>query len=221
MNKWEIINNHLIVGDPYIKKTATTSYSRWLVQCLNCKHIRDVALIQMWKCRFCKTILKKTVLFEDYVEYEIKWWKIKIDTEDLEKVNKYSWYLTKRKSVEARIWDKLIKLHRFLKNATEWMVIDHKNWDILDNRKINLRECTQKQNCANSKKRNWTTSKYKWVHWSNSKNSWVAVIWIDAKRWKNKSKMVKSEIEWAIWYDTMAKEYWWEFARTNEKLWLL
>ena len=42
-------------------------------------------------------------------------------------------------------------MHRYIMNAKKHFVIDHLNHDTTDNRKHNLRSCTQKENLANSK----------------------------------------------------------------------
>jgi hypothetical protein len=59
--------------------------------------------------------------------------------------------------------------------------VDHINGDKLDNRISNLRNCTFKQNSANTKKSSRNTSGYKGVFWRKGKNRFVARIKIDGK----------------------------------------
>lgn len=44
---------------------------------------------------------------------------------------------------------KEVYMHRFLMDAPKGKVVDHRNGDGLDNRRQNLRICTQKENLAN------------------------------------------------------------------------
>ncbi|OKA15811.1 hypothetical protein BS618_07710 [Rhodococcus erythropolis] len=58
------------------------------------------------------------------------------------------------------------RLHRLVVDAPEHLVVDHLNHDRLDNRKSNLRVCTQKinaQNTKNEKGYTWDASKSKYM----------------------------------------------------------
>ena len=55
-------------------------------------------------------------------------------------------------------------------------VIDHINGDPLDNRVINLRASSHKQNMQNRKKHSNGKSKYKGVSWSKASGKWQAQI---------------------------------------------
>lgn len=70
------------------------------------------------------------------------------DKEDLEKVKKYCWHETNRGYI-ANKSKKLILLHRLVTNAPQGMVVDHINHNRIDDRKDNLRICTQKENMQN------------------------------------------------------------------------
>jgi hypothetical protein len=77
-----------------------------------------------------------------------------IDTEDFERVKDYSWHLSGNGYVLAIMPDRKKKthflLHRVIMDPPSDMVIDHINHDTLDNRKTNLRICTQRENMQNS-----------------------------------------------------------------------
>jgi len=82
-----------------------------------------------------------------------------IDIEDIERVSKLKWYSHTERIYVVSVNSKDVKeitnggkrlaLHRYIMNPHDNMVIDHINHNVLDNRKINLRICTQKENCQN------------------------------------------------------------------------
>ena len=79
---------------------------------------------------------------------------ILVDQEDLEKIAAVSfyWNILKRKTDnKAYTFDngKTVYLSRVIMNPVDGMVVDHINGNGLDNRKINLRICTQAQNTRN------------------------------------------------------------------------
>ena len=96
----------------------------------------------------------KTAILELYDrEGKIKG-KTMVDTDDLEKVKQFKWYLTNHGYVMTTMrGHKNIFLHRFLMNCPDDKVVDHINHDITDNRKSNLRICTQKENMQNLRKK--------------------------------------------------------------------
>lgn len=57
-----------------------------------------------------------------------------------------------------------LRLHRLILDAPEGMVVDHINGDTLDNRRSNLRVCTQAQNLLNRKMHCNNRSGYKGVY---------------------------------------------------------
>lgn len=74
-----------------------------------------------------------------------------IDIEDITRLKKYSWWVQdiNKKSVAAVINGKNTYIHRFLMNCPQGLVVDHINHNRADNRKKNLRVCTQKENMNN------------------------------------------------------------------------
>lgn len=77
--------------------------------------------------------------------------EILIDIQDLEKVKRYSWCISKTGYPVANINGKVTKIHRYIlgiKNPE--IVIDHINGNPLDNRKNNLRLCTALENSRNT-----------------------------------------------------------------------
>lgn len=69
------------------------------------------------------------------------------------------------------------KLHNFILNHTPSdVIIDHINGNKLDNRLVNLRFVSYKENIRNSSSKNNSTSGFKGVSWDSSRNKWIASI---------------------------------------------
>lgn len=107
-----------------------------------------------------KKSIKNVRFHSDYVSFTIYSkhgeFEVLIDIEDFERVNSRNWSINKSSKnstyykVESRSNYKLVTLHRFiLDNFDKTVNIDHKNRNPLDNRKDNLRACTQAQNMRN------------------------------------------------------------------------
>lgn len=89
-----------------------------------------------------------------------------IDTEDIDLLKPYYWYKnvngywsnSPRKNV------KRMYLHRFVKGLPEGKQLDHKKGNLDDNRKQELRECTNQQNSCNQKPYGKTGHKNVYLH---------------------------------------------------------
>lgn len=135
-----------------------------------------------------------------------------ISKNDLPLVINYDWYLGKDGYPVA--FDKKygrIKLHRLLMPCPKGMVVDHINHDRCDNRRINLRICTPKENSYNHSKIHSKNDKYKGVR--KLKDTYNATISKDGKRYEIKG--IQSEKEAAKIYDMMAEELFGEYAGKN------
>lgn len=74
-------------------------------------------------------------------------------------------------------------LHRIITNAPDSLVVDHINRNHLDNRRENLRICTNSQNLMNSSKHKDSSSGFKGVCRCRSKtHPWRAYIVVDYKQ---------------------------------------
>jgi hypothetical protein len=106
----------------------------------------------------------------------------KVDDEDYELVNQYTWYRIHNKrmrtSYAERGWTENGRHHtQRMHNLIMGVVgIDHKDHDGLNNQKHNLRVADQSQNGANRQPNRGGTSKYKGVHWDKSHGKWRASI---------------------------------------------
>lgn len=113
-----------------------------------------------------------------------------IDDEDFEMVSKLKWYWMKTPSVHKRYVassssinnkTRMISLHRMLMGFPKGKLIDHKNGDTLDNRKCNLRVCSNAENSRNRRKITGCSSRFKGVHWDKKCKKWHAKIKRDGK----------------------------------------
>lgn len=106
--------------------------------------------------------------------------KVKIDKEDMEKCSKLTWHYAKNKDskyIQTRIKGKMIKLHRYIMNMNNSnLVVDHINRNPLDNRKLNLRICSYKENSFNKSIRVDNTSGIPGVSFHKTNKKWRAKI---------------------------------------------
>lgn len=104
------------------------------------------------------------------------------DTEDLDKVKDIAWYATNRNYINSYSNKKLYIFHRFVTNTPDGMVVDHINGDTLDNRKCNLRICTEAENHRNHKIAKNNTSGCTGVSFESGIQKWRATIKYNGKK---------------------------------------
>lgn len=76
----------------------------------------------------------------------------------------------------------LYLLHRVVMNAPDGVKVDHINGDGLDNRKENLRMCTNSENAWNRRKNKDNTSGFTGVNWNKLKQRWMSRVQANGKR---------------------------------------
>lgn len=91
--------------------------------------------------------------------------------------------------------------------------IDHRNRDGLDNRRENLRGCTQSQNNANASRRSDNTSGFRGVHWFAPRDMWHAQIHVGGRKYSLRYWATAEAA--ALAYDEAAKRLYGEFAVLN------
>ena len=77
-----------------------------------------------------------------------------------------------------------IRFHRLVTDCPKGMVVDHINHNTLDNRKENLRVCTNQENCENRKGCNDTNvnSKHRNVYWRKTQKTWHVSLTKNGKK---------------------------------------
>jgi len=103
-------------------------------------------------------------------------------------------------------------LHRLIMQAKAGETVDHRDGNGLNNKRDNLRLCTQSQNRANGRQWKIPKSGFRGVYQNREK--WVAMISQDGNKLKHLGTFQSKE-EAAIAYDNAALERWGEFARLN------
>lgn len=73
------------------------------------------------------------------------------------------------------------RLHRVIANPPPGFVVDHINRNKLDNRRMNLRVCTQSENMRNQKRRIDNSSGVVGVWWDTNRRLWSCQITINGK----------------------------------------
>jgi hypothetical protein len=145
--------------------------------------------------------------------------KTEIDDEDFIKVSRYKWramYGRDGSLIGVRATcNETILLHRYLLGNPDYQV-DHKDRNVLNNRKRNLRAAdASQQACNRLRYKPNATSKYKGVYYNTAKGSkslWRMAIQTRGYRF---SESHATELGAAKAYDKWAKEFHGEFAVLN------
>lgn len=146
-----------------------------------------------------------------------------IDEEDLPLVLPYKWLLHTTKTARAtqkyaKAIDRrdgkttTIYMHRLVLRAKQGSYVDHIDHNGLNNKKSNLRECTNSQNMANSR---WPVGKsgYRGVCFYKPEGTWRARISVNGKEKTLGYRRTPEEA--ARLYDIAAREQFGDFAITN------
>jgi hypothetical protein len=124
------------------------------------------------------------IFLEDYIIIKTKNnEEIYVDIDNFEKISKYCWCISKTGYPVANINYKVVKLHRYLLNILDSkIIVDHINRNPLDNRVLNLRECSVLENT-----RNTSVSK-------NNKCGFLGISKTPANRYRARIMVNKKEI---------------------------
>lgn len=151
-----------------------------------------------------------------------------VDDDDFEALSVFRWFAVKSrangtyyaKRMDGKRW---LAMHREIMSAPAGYYVDHINGDGLDNRRANLRVCTNRQNCQNQqrpKRLATKTSRFKGVYLDKRRGSWVARIRAGAPDSSGAARKLtlgefKNEEDAARAYDRAALEHFGEFASLN------
>jgi len=144
-----------------------------------------------------------------------------VSPEDFERVNVFSWVPIVWKGevyVSRNAAGRTLSLHRFICGLEygDGRHVDHWNSNGYDNRRCNLRVCSQSENLRNARKRRGSFhSSYKGVSRRPNRNltkPWYARIFAGAHHHLG---YFATEVEAALAYDSAAREMFGAFARLN------
>lgn len=135
-----------------------------------------------------------------------------VDDDDYELVSNYRWHSHRGRNSGLCYASSNIKMHRLITNAPLGIMVDHINGDSLDNRRENLRLCTNAQNQQNTKGRGGT-SKYKGVSFNIKSGKWAGSFISDGRHYY--CGLFESEEECAMAVDKKRFEVCGEFAYLN------
>ncbi|CAM2295090.1 HNH endonuclease [Ralstonia mannitolilytica] len=148
--------------------------------------------------------------------------EILVDDEDFELVNQWTWRLIGKGYAARSVYDasKPSKrtnqyLHRMILGLSDGdgSVVDHINGSRLDNRRVNLRLCTIRQNGWNSGRRSHNVSGFKGVFLNKRTRKWTANIRVNGKQ-KYLGQFDSPEDAHAA-YCHAAQIHFGEYARSN------
>lgn len=137
-----------------------------------------------------------------------------VDDADRALVSQHSWHLTTKGYARAKIKGKAVKMHQLLlpKAPAPLMVRDHINGDKLDNRRRNLRWCSQGHNLQN--RGLWNKTGFRGVGKCSSRaKPWRATITFQGKSVHCGYHATPEEA--ALAYDRMAIQLYGAEAATN------
>lgn len=148
-----------------------------------------------------------------------------VDDEDFEYINSFHWqaistrlkdgfYATRNNGFDKKGSRLKIRMHREIMKAKDGETVDHINGNTLDNRKSNLRLCSQKQNVWNQRPRRHAQSNHRGLNQLPSGN-WRARITKDGQR--TSLGTFSTELEAAAAYDKAAKELFGKFYSRRDK----
>lgn len=144
-----------------------------------------------------------------------------VDNEDYDELNAFKWFAhwvpgtqsfrAARHSPRVNGKQTTIYMHAVVAGTPKGMHTDHANHDTLDNRRANLRICTNSQNQMNHDQQSRNSSGYKGVAKKGSR--WIAQIGVDKKL--HYLGTYSDALEAARAYDEAAKRLHGEFVVLN------
>lgn len=106
-----------------------------------------------------------------------------IDYEDFDTIKPFCWLSDKAGYLITQKRHKQAKMHRMIMQPPQNMVIDHIDGNPANNRRSNLRICTQQQNMMNARFKSNKSSNIQGVSWDKARHKWVAQIALNKKHY--------------------------------------
>ncbi|MFC6660052.1 HNH endonuclease [Deinococcus multiflagellatus] len=126
-------------------------------------------------------------------------------------VSQHRWHLGKDGYARTHVRGQVVTLHRFLAGEGREQYKDHKNGDKLDNRRRNLRACSQRENSYNRRRHRNNRSGYKGV--TRWKGQWRASIHQDGRQ--RHLGLYPHPMLAALAYNAAARALFGEYAQLN------
>ena len=140
-----------------------------------------------------------------------------VSDEDHHWLSQREWYRNADGYAQCDLWGRRggmkVLMHRLILLAPDTVTVDHRNHELLDNQRPNLRKATQAEQNMNRRKHHGK-SQYKGVYRRSDGLKWVAQIKVDRK-----GKYLGSfeeERDAALAYNAAARELFGEFAHLNQ-----
>lgn len=150
-----------------------------------------------------------------------------VDATDMDMLAQHNWYALRspvawyatRIVTNADGRRIALYMHRVIMSPPDGMQVDHReHYDraalVVDNRRANLRICTQGQNLMNTRPRVGGSSRKKGVSWDSSRGKWIAQITVNGK-YRHLGRF-DDEDDAARAYDVAAERLYGEFGRPND-----
>lgn len=129
-----------------------------------------------------------TIIYIDSPKYGLK--ECLIDTEDLDIIKYYKWSISFDKTIngfyvrnitQKNNIRKTYNIHRLVMKCPSGLQVDHINHNTLDNRKSNLRNCTQAENVQNIRVPRRNKTGVIGLNWSKRDKKWSVKFKVNKK----------------------------------------
>ena len=139
-----------------------------------------------------------------------------VDAIDVDLVRPFNWTFNRAYAMAHEVRGRTMYMHRLIAGihgVGRRIVVDHVNGDGLDNRRANLRICSQAENGRNMSTSRPHSSRFKGVSWYANYQKWEAYGHLGGR--KVRLGYFTDEVDAGRAYDAFAREHYGEFARLN------